>query len=856
MFANHQKLHWQITSTLVILWSLPPQLLAQADTENTYQSKIAPFLQKHCISCHGNQKQESDLRFDQKIPLRFDESQAKGWWSEIVNVLNSHEMPPESEVQPDPKQVAEIVDWIVEQLSNAERNRKDSSITLRRLNRTEYKNTLRDLLLVDVDISQFPIDPPADGFDNNGKALTVSPMLLELYIDTASRILQESIVTGAQPDSISWRFEPESGNDDSNRVRYGPNNAIVNGGNNPVERGMKVLHHASWDKNLNARDFVLPSAGYYLLRVRAGSKIPDRKEVVASAERILADRRDKQIAENPKGEKWHREQYEADFKHFESDRIYDYGPPRLKIIRDLGGQPTTVAEFDVDASKDAPKVYEFQVKFTTERAGVTVEYAYDLPPVLENFWFQGHDAFARPTAYVDWFEIEGPIYDHWPPSSHIKILGATPLPEGLSSQIEEKRVREILLGLMRRAYRRPLRKGELDEKWKLYEATRKNSESIQEAIKTPLIAILCSPHFLFLEEPLSEKGEGARKLSDHEFAARLSYFLWSSMPDDELMKLATNGRLRDKNTLRAQVDRMLKDSKSSALITNFTGQWLGLRDVGSNPPAKDLYPEYDRHLETSMVRESEAFFEEILRSKSSVLNFIRSDFVVINERLARYYGIDNVRGDQFRKVTIDGKVPRGGVVTQASIHTITSNGTRTSPVKRGTWILKNILGTDPGLPVANAGDIAPKVPGIDKATVRKRLEIHRTLPQCARCHNKIDPLGFALENYNAAGKWRDQEGFGYKGRIDRDDPKIDASSKLPDGTSVDGVRSLQDALLKNESLFLKCLSSKMATYALGRELGVADQKWIGESVGYVQANDYQLQALINFIVESEAFGMK
>ncbi len=301
---------------------------------------------------------------------------------------------------------------------------------------------------------------------------------------------------------------------------------------------------------------------------------------------------------------------------------------------------------------------------------------------------------------------------------------------------------------------------------------------------------------------------------------------------------------------------MLADSKAEALVTNFAGQWLGLRDVGANPPAPDLYPQYDRHLEQSAVGESEAYFREFLRADLDVRGMIRSDFVTINERLARFYGIPDVRGDAFRKVPVPEGVTRGGIMTQASVLTITSNGTRTSPVKRGVWILKSLLGTDPGLPVANAGEIAPKVPGIDKATVRKRLEIHRELPQCARCHDTIDPLGFALENFNAAGEWRDREGFGYKGRIEANDPLIDASSRMPDGRAIDGVAGLQAALLAQDDRFLESLARHLATYALGRELGLADRPLVAGAVETMKQDGATLRKLIKAIVMSEAFATK
>lgn len=814
-----------------------------------FQKIVAPFVKTHCVRCHGPEKKEGNFRVDQHLKNEFVDPASKEKWGEVVNVLNSHEMPPEGEPQPKPDEVAKVVDWITEQMVRAELIRRDGQVVLRRLNRDEYRNTIRDLIGIDFDVAAFPLDPASGGFDNNGKALTMSPLLTELYLDAARKILDRALVEGDQPSAIKWRFEIDSGDNDSNRKIYDKQNVIVNGGNNPVKDGFKVLHHDNWDKHLNARGYALKHEGDYIIRIRAAGRVPKREEAVESARKALQDRFDKQMKENPKGERYHRESLERDLKHFQTDRMYDYGSPRLKLIQNLGGQPKVLAEFDVDAPLDKPREYEVKARFTTEQAGLTIEYAYAIPRVLENFWFQGHDVFARPELYVDWFEIEGPVYESWPPPSHRRLLG-----DSLPSKDNERDTAKALIArFLRSAYRRPVTTAEIDEKLKLFDLVRADSPSFEQAIKTPLIGAMASPHFLYLAEP---KVDGSRQLSDHELAARLSYFLWSSMPDDELVKLADAGKLRDSKTLTAQVNRVLADSKSESFIRNFAGQWLGLREVGANPPVSDLYPQYDRHLETSIIDESRAFFAEILKHDLSVLNFVGSDFVVINERLARFYGIPDVRGDEFRRVAVPDGVHRGGIVTQASMLTITSNGTRTSPVKRGTWVLKNVLGIDPGLPVANAGDIAPKVPGIDKATVRKRLEIHRTLPQCARCHNKIDPLGFALENFNAAGEWRDQEGFGYKGRIERNDPKIDAASKLPDGTAIDGVDELRAVLRQKEDLFLNCLASKLLTYALGRELGIADQPTVKAAVAHTKKNGYTLRSLIQFIATSESFGSK
>ena len=325
------------------------------------------------------------------------------------------------------------------------------------------------------------------------------------------------------------------------------------------------------------------------------------------------------------------------------------------------------------------------------------------------------------------------------------------------------------------------------------------------------------------------------------------------MPDDDLFRLAATGKLRDSTTLLAQMNRMLGSPKSSAFVRNFVDQWLGLRKVGANPPAEALYPDYDRHLETSIVRETEGFFDDILRKDLDASNLIKSNFVTVNERLARFYGIPGVRGDAIRTVAVPPSLHRGGVLTQASILTITSNGTRTSPVSRGVWVLRTLLGTDPGLPIANVGEIPAKVPGVDRATVRVRLQLHRQNPSCARCHDKIDPLGFALENYNACGEWRDREGHGYQGRIESDDPLIDASSKMPDGTAIQGIEGLQQQLLKKQDAFYSNLASQVATYALGRQLGFSDRAMVRTAVSTMKQNHNTLRSLIGSIITSPQF---
>jgi len=792
--------------------------------------KIAkPFLAEHCVRCHGEKRQKGKFRIDEQLPNTFLKPRVSEQWAEVLNVVRSHEMPPEDEPQPDAETAGVFGDWVEAELGRAEVAKRSNEVVLRRMNRAEYVNTVHDLVGVDIDPERFPEDPQAGGFDNIGEALTVSPLHLEMYFDAARDVFDKAFVSGEQPESIKWRFDPEEDpqGQDRTRITRGENKHIIlNKSKNPAEGDVAVMHHESWDRNINVRNFKAPHAGEYVIRIKAKSRVPSRAQVVASAEKFLAQRREREIKERPDRKKHAEEHYERTLEHFKTDRMYEYGPARLRVIRTLGGQPERIAEFDVDGRD----VFEIRTDFSTESAGFTLEYAYSIPGVLENFWCQRDDKFARPEVLVDWIELEGPVHEKWPPESHQRLLA------------EGENATRLLMEFMPRAWRRPISEEELFAKVALFDQVRPEKESFVEAIKVPLVAVLTSPNFLYLPEP-------GKALDDFQLASRLSYFLWSSMPDQRLFDLAKSGKLRA--SLGAEVGRLLADEKSEAFVENFAGQWLDLRKIGANPPATDLFPRYDRHLEVAIAGESLAFFKEVLENDLSVMNFVKSDFVTVNERMARFYGIAGVKGDKFRKVPA--AEHRGGIVTQASILSTTSNGTRTSPVVRGTWILKNLLGTDPGLPVANAGEIQPKVPGVDKATVRKRLEIHRSAAQCARCHDKIDPLGFALENFNAAGEWRDKEGFGYKGRIGQNDPDIDASSKLPDGTEIDGVAGLQAALIEREDLFLKCLAEKMFTYGLGRELGFSDRAEVDAAVESMKSNGYTLRSLLEHIVGSRLF---
>lgn len=837
----------------------------QPDQE-TFARTITPFLHSYCLKCHGPQLQESDFRVDQQLPNEFLRHAVSEKWSEVLNMLNASEMPPADEPRPAVEDVTRVVEWIEQEILRAEKARMDRTIVLRRMNREEYNNTIRDLTGIDFQLAdELPEDPSAGGFDNNGAALSVSPFHLERYLQVAEQILDRVLVDESQPPpTIKWRFELEQDElrTDHNRIFVDDRNhrVLMTRYSNQDRDGLVEIPY--WGVGCRISYFQVPYPGEYIIRVRAAGRVPPESEVRAAGPRIdllLQKERESKLANDAERnvarqryDMWSRPSVE---KHFETDRSYRYGSPRLKVASWLGSEQRIDAELNIDASPDAPEEYEFRTWFTPDKAGITLSNEYRIPYHHLNRRIIRRPGFPRPTLLIDWVEIEGPIHDAWPPSSHTRILIDSPHKDG--NELEY--AREILANFMPRAWRRPPQQQELDTMVALFDSVRADKPSFREAIKVPLVAILSSPAFLYLveEADAAESDANSGWLNDHQLASRLSYFLWSSMPDDELFQLARSRSLSDAATLQAQVERMLADDRSTALVRNFAGQWLRLREVGVNPPVRDTYFRYDDHLQVSMRRESEAFFEHILRNDRSVLEFLKSDYVTIDERLARFYDIPGVKGGHFRPVQVPPGVPRGGLITQASILSITSNGTRTSPVWRGAWILENLLGDPPPPPPPNADDIPPTAQDQNRVTLRERLESHRENAQCARCHNKIDPLGFALENFAASGEWRTREHKIYMNPPTQNDgPEIDARGVMPDGTQIEGLEGLQRELLKRQDQFLNCLAEKLYTYALGRQLGYSDQAFIQAAVETMQTNDHTLRCLIHHIVQSDLFRKK
>ena len=437
---------------------------------------------------------------------------------------------------------------------------------------------------------------------------------------------------------------------------------------------------------------------------------------------------------------------------------------------------------------------------------------------------------------VSYFEIEEPPEPPKKPDAYAKVM----IGEGETRD----RGRQIVAAFANRAYRRPATAAEVNRLMKLFDMAHKNGESFERAVGVALQAVLVSPHFLFRVEidRKPDRDDGSYALNDWEIASRLSYFLWSTMPDEELFRLAQSGKLHEPATLAAQVSRMLQDEKSSALVENFGGQWLNLRNLQMAQPAKRDFPTWDEQLRSAMRKETELFFAAIIREDRSILDFLDADFTYVNGRLARHYEISGVEGPEFRRVKLPDR-NRGGVLTQASVLTVTSNPTRTSPVKRGKWILENILGTPPPPPPPDVPELKEDKETVLKGSLRERMEQHRANPNCATCHERMDPLGFGFENFDAIGGWRTEDGKF----------TIDASGVLPDGKKFNGPAELKKVLLGKEEQFRRCLTEKLLTYALGRGVEAADRPAVEKISKAVAADHNRFNRMVLEIVESDPF---
>ncbi|MCS7469584.1 DUF1592 domain-containing protein [Stieleria sp. ICT_E10.1] len=838
---------------------------------------VQPFLAAHCVRCHGPKQANAGFRIDQ-IPTDFTAAKAAEQWKEVVDMINLGEMPPKEEARPRPDEFEPVVDWIHRGLRDAERlaHSAGGRIPMRRLNRVEFANTVRDLLHMDPKVlaplvEELPGDGKAEGFDRLGVALFFDQTQIQRTLEVAERIAERAIVVG-DPEVQTERAEAE------NNPRVKPSkrqmtsrfaNTVVAPGPSGFETtdgGVRFVHGYGnrpkgdrWGRlgNLDASDVVLQD-GYYRIRVRAGASPGSRGEPIrvraiygsktpvhAEVEIPIPSRLDDpQVHEamvflrcGPDGLK-----RGIGFSFNDIDKLIVTTPENnhwMRAVREAQGQLR-----DANTS-GAPKAEIEQAR--AELDAIVAEASKWKGP-LRHFNPE-HDSENPPTIFVDWFEISGPVAQQWPPKSHQTLLFAGD-EEANAGREDADYVREIFTRLLGRAYRRPVNRAEIDGVVEFVEQARQSGAEFYDAVRLGLARVLCSPGFLFIQEPAD--APTPRKLNDYELASRLSYFLWSSMPDETLFELAERERLRDPQTLLEQVDRMLDDPKADAFVEGFAGQWLDVREFGNTVPAKE-YSDYDAALEESSKLEAYAFFREVVADDLPVTNFLDSEFVMINQRLAQHYGIEGVEGPNIRRVAIEPQHHRGGVLGMAGLMTLLSDGTRTLPVRRAAWVKTELFGDPPGNPPPNAGEIQPNTAG-KKLTVRERLDLHRNEPTCASCHAKLDPFGIALENYDVIGKWRTQaNGEGFRGK---NAPLIDVSGRFPEGDAFTSLQQYKAGLLERRDAFTRNLVAKMLTYALTRPVGYPDHQTVATISDSVRQNDYRMRTLIRKVVASELFQSK
>ncbi len=776
---------------------------ASAAPVSGLEQTVKPFFSAHCTSCHGEKKQKGDLRVD-TLAVDFQSPKIMAHWEEIMNRINSGDMPPDDvEKRPKPEDIARVAEWIVTQLREAEAVRQSSGerVTFQKLSREEYANTIRDLLGVNFDAkgpTGLPEDPDWHGFERIGAAMSLSPFHVEKYLAAADAILDEALSLRPEPKrtlvrwgafDFRWKgFEEEykaRGIADKVRIEIVPNNYTTD----------------TW--NIDVKH-----TGDYLVRVKL------------SGLRATGGR-----------------------------------APRLKVYMPVVDK--TIIERDVDAAEDRPITIEARVHLTAGKYPVRIINSVPGPnPEARKSRHSGTpNAFTnlksrvpwqlklsdddfkpiQPTLILDSMEWDGPLGETWPTAAHRQIFCS-------------KDAREIIAKFAERAWRRPVQSAEVEQLLLPFAQSQKLGESFEQSVRGSLLAVLCSNSFLYLEQGDLKKAR--QELNDWELAARLSYFLWSTMPDERLLSLARNGTLHESATLRAEVKRMLADAKSAEFARSFPREWLQLRKVGMFAPDKALYPEYDENLEGSMIAESIAFFGEVMRRNGSLREFLDSDWTMLNERLAEHYGIVGIRGDALQRVSLKPEDHRGGILTQGAILSLTSDGTRHRPVHRGVWMLESIIGKPAPPPPANVPALNTPPADAKKSTVREKLEQHRSDPNCTACHNKIDPLGMAFDNYDAIGRWRTvetlKEGVGA-------DPKLDPSGVLPDGRKFADSTELRKILLADTDKFAAAFTEKLATYALRRGVTFSDREALHQIATEAKKNDYQLTSLIESLVTSPLF---
>ena len=787
-----------------------------ADTKSAAASQSVQYravLTKYCFTCHNEKLKTAGLVLEH-LDVENAPPDAEVW-EKVIGKLRTSSMPPAAAPRPDKSFYDNFATYLETSIDKAAAAKPNAGRpAVHRLNRTEYANVVRDLLGVEVDArSLLPADDSGYGFDNIGDVLSVSPALTERYMSAAQKISRLAIgLAPAVAESETYTLSKLAQQDD----RASEDLPFESRG------GAAIRHTFLGDGEYSLKVILRRNRNNFITGLSEGLGEPHVLEVRVDGVKI----KEMTIGGERKGRK-RTVPNSVDGYSYELD-------PEIKAY---------------ELTADAGLEFRFPAKAGMRTVGVS----FVKPPEPESILrplvprgliVQGH-RYKLGNPEISTVTIVGPYSAKGvsETTSHKKIFTCNP------SRAEEETpcANKIISAVTRRAYRRPATDADVRPLMGLYKTGRGRGD-FASGIGLALQGMLVSPDFLFrveADQPNAEPGS-AHPVSDLELASRLSFFLWSSMPDDQLLDLAARGKLKDRQVLEQQVRRMLEDRRSNELVKNFAGQWLYLRNVDSVVPDPDIYPDFDDNLREAFRQETEMFIDSNLRENRSLLDLLNADFTFVNERLARHYGIPNIYGSHFRRVVVADE-NRRGLLGQGAVLTVTSYATRTSVVLRGKWLLENVLGTPPPPPPPNVPSLNERGADGKILSIRQLMERHRANPVCATCHSRMDPLGFALENFDGIGKWRSTEGA--------TNTPIDTSGALPDGTKFKGPSELRNILLGHPEQFVDTVSERLLTYALGRGVEYYDAPALRKIVRQ-SAPDYRWSSIITGIVESAPFQMR
>ncbi len=793
--------------TLLLLWGaggLITAAQAQSNTEPVHEYRA--LVNRYCATCHNERLRTADLLLDQANVEQAGEDAAV--WERAVRKLRARQMPPSGAPRPDQETLDGFITYLETGLDQAAAaNPNPGPSVAHRINRAEYTNAVRDLLGVEVNGSEIlPADDSGLGFDNLAELLTVSPLLMDRYMSAAGRISQIAIGdTSIPPTAETYRVSRFMVQDrrTSEDLPFG------------TRGGLAVRHRFPLDGEYTIAVRLQRTGDGY---IRGMSGEAQQIDVLMDGKRMTRFTAGG-IHKGSSGPLYPR------------NGTYYRGHPE-QIDYEFNGDNNFNYRFSITAGSRLLGVAFAEQ--TTEQEGIYT------PPVM----YADIEDFKGGKSAIESVTITGPYEPRGPGEtlSREKIFVCYPA----SQPGEAPCAKRILSDLARRAYRRPVTDADVEPLLHLYQSGYEQG-GFENGISTALQGVLVSSGFLFRIERDPQGAEPGRAypVSDVELASRISFFLWSSIPDEELLSLASQGRLRDPAILDGQIRRMLADPRSRGLVDNFAGQWLYLRNLEQVSPDPRVFPEFDDNLREGFRTETELLFTSMLREDRGVLELLTADYTYVNERLARHYGIPNVYGGHFRRVRVE-DANRRGLLGQGSILTVTSRANRTSPVVRGKWFLENVLGTPPPPPPADVPPLQEKGGGVEALTMRERMDQHRASPACASCHKIMDPIGFAMDNFNAIGQWREQ---------DAGQP-IDALGILPDGTEFYGPEGFRELLLSNPEQFIHTVTEKLLTYALGRETDYYDGPVIRRIQRNAAPSDYRWSSLITEIIKSTPFQMR